>query len=53
LVKNKFKSSPLHVGFAADTLTPVVGNVNRGLSGFGVATKFVELSPQVGSASTG
>ena len=51
MVKDKFKSSPLAVGFAADTLTPIADKVTRGVSGFGVATAFLELSPVAVSAS--
>ena len=50
-MKDKFKSSPLPVGFAADTLTPIADKVTRGVSGFGVGTAFVELSPVAVSAS--
>ena len=52
-MKDKFKSSPLPVGFAADTLTPIADKVTRGVSGFGVGTAFVELSPVAASASQG
>jgi hypothetical protein len=51
LVKDKFKSSPLPVVFAAGILTPNADKVTRGMSGFGVGTAFVELSPVAVSAS--